>query len=220
MAWLVGLYDGGIRHVDDWFGRLIARLRELGIYDRAIIVVISDHGEEFDEHDAMDHYGIYSPVARVPMIIRLPAQTRGLRHRATVQTVDLMPTLLDLVGAHAPGPFDGRSLAPLLRGERLPPKLAFTESPFSGSQTAVADANFRILHTDRVEAVELFDYRSDVLEQRDVAADYPEVRERLRQAARRYHREVRSLYDSAGNRPAAEIDSDLEAQLEALGYVE
>ncbi len=220
MAWLVGLYDGGIRHVDHWFGRFTDRLRQLGIYERAIIVVISDHGEEFDEHDSMDHYAVYSPVARVPMIIRTPFQTRGLRLRTTVQTVDLVPTLLDLIGVEAPGSFDGRSLAPLLRGEELPPRLAFTESPFSGSQTAVAGANFRIVRTGRADSVELFAFRSDPLEQQDVAANHPDVRDRMRQAALRYDRRIRSLYAPADDRPLAEIDSDLEAGLRQLGYVE
>ena len=220
MDWLVALYDGGILHVDHWFGQFIDRLRALGIYDRAIVVVVSDHGEEFDEHDSMDHYAIYAPVARVPMIIRLPSQTRGTRLQATVQTVDLAPTLLDLVEVEARGPFDGRSLAPLLSGGQLPPRLAFTESPVSGSQTAAASADFRILRTDRPDSVELFEFRSDPLEQRDLEADLPEIRDRLRGAALRYDREVRSLYSATEDKASVEIDSDLEGQLEALGYLE
>jgi arylsulfatase A-like enzyme len=220
MDWLVGLYDGGIRHVDQWFAHLVERLRALGLYERAILVVVSDHGEAFGEHDLMDHHAIYSTVARVPLMIRLPGQPQHSRIDAVVQTVDLVPTLLDLVGVAPPGPSDGRSLAPLLRGESLPPLPAFTESPFHGSQTAVADQGFRILVTEEPNAVELFEIRSDPLEQRNVADGAAETRDRLGEAARRYQREVRSLYRPGGEEGAPELDPGLEKQLRGLGYIE
>jgi hypothetical protein len=84
----------------------------------------------------------------------------------------------------------------------------------------VADQGFRILVTEQPEAVELFDYRVDPLEQQDLADDMPEGRERLREAARRYQREVRSLYRPGGEEGAPALDPGLEKQLRGLGYIE
>ena len=149
------LYDGGIRHVDAWFSEFMDFLEEHGIYDEAIIVIISDHGDEFEEHDAVLHDRIYSPVTRIPFLIRFPGGRYSNEFSETVQSVDLMPTLLDAVAQVPPSGVQGQSLLPLIRGTGASRRIAATESPFHGRQIALATADRRLIYTVGAELAEV-----------------------------------------------------------------
>ncbi len=89
----------------------------MGVYDAALIVVTSDHGELFGEHNQFVHEHVYEGAARVPLLIKFPkGQHGGKRIRDMVQLIDLMPTILDVAGVDAPAS-DGQSLLPLINGE-------------------------------------------------------------------------------------------------------
>jgi arylsulfatase A-like enzyme len=218
MAWAVAMYDGGIRHVDNWFGRFMDLLERVGVRQQSIVVVISDHGDEFQEHGSLFHSRLYATVTRIPMIIRFPEDRwRGVVS-STVQSIDLMPTLLAAVGSPSPDHLQGRSLMPLVRGERLAPRTAFSESPYHGRRIAAADAQHRLLWTLRDSSSELYRYREDPLEQHDLSARHAEEADRLeaemslwrdRVEAHRYPRAM-----------APELDEEAAAQLRALGYLE
>lgn len=134
-------YDAEVRGVDRDLGRVLAALERLGLRDRTAVVVTSDHGEEFGEHGGAYHgWTLYEEQLRVPLAIVAP----GLTAPDTVLTdavglVDLMPTLLELFDVPAPPGLQGRSLAPLLRGELLPPLDAVVERgyrPYAGLRRA------------------------------------------------------------------------------------
>ena len=74
LEYAVALYDGGILHVDAWFGEFVGYLKAVGVYDQAIIVFISDHGDEFQEHGGLFHERLYATVTRIPLMIRFPGQ--------------------------------------------------------------------------------------------------------------------------------------------------
>ena len=100
-----GLYDAEIRQVDDWVARLVEGLEEMNLMEKSIIVVISDHGEEFQEHGSVLHEKLYTTVTRIPFILVAPGLDGGRVIEHIVETVDLMPTLLELVGASIPKEF-------------------------------------------------------------------------------------------------------------------
>jgi len=114
------LYAGEVRYVDSAIGRLFERLTKLGEADRTLVVVTSDHGEEFGEHGGVQHaQTIYEEVLHVPLILRAPRLVpAGVRVPGPVSLVDLLPTVLDLLGIPPPPATDGRSLVPLLRDPR------------------------------------------------------------------------------------------------------
>ena len=94
----LALYDGEIFYADGVLARLLAALERQGLRDNTIIVVTSDHGEEFMDHGQVQHNNVYDEVLRVPMIVHHPAMSDGIRYDAPASNVDLYPTLADWFG--------------------------------------------------------------------------------------------------------------------------
>jgi|GEM_PF-369799 len=110
------LYDGEIRFTDLHFGRLLAHLREAGLWNRTAIVVTGDHGEGFGEHGVTEHgFDLYTAQTRVPFIVRVPGLAPR-RVEAPAGHVDIAPTLVNLARGRAEPSFIGRSLVPDLAG--------------------------------------------------------------------------------------------------------
>src|SRR5213076_1100215 len=111
-------YDGEIAYVDEIVGRLLKYLKTHQLYDRATIVLLSDHGEGLGDHGEQEHgLFVYEEAIHVPLIIKQPrAAGAGRRVPTPVQHIDLVPTILALIGQPASPSLRGRSLAPLLSG--------------------------------------------------------------------------------------------------------
>jgi arylsulfatase A-like enzyme len=123
----IDLYDGEIAFTDDYVGRVLDELKRSGLDDDTIVVVVADHGEEFFEHGCMRHgNNLYEETVRVPFMIRAPG-FHPTRVEPVIATVDLMPTLLELVRVPIGHPIEGKSLVPMLRGERVPDREAVSE---------------------------------------------------------------------------------------------
>ncbi|MBI5432512.1 MAG: sulfatase [Planctomycetes bacterium] len=177
------LYWGETRHADDALARLLAALRAAGVYERTLLVVLSDHGEEFQEHGAFEHDGdLYEEHVRVPLVLRVPGHA-ARRVATPVGLIDVMPTVCELVGVAGPKEMQGGSLVPLLDGgaearatfgETV---LAWRVDPASGSRSILASV--QSVRTDSWTLIarksagntieELYDRRSDPGEQRDLA---------------------------------------------------
>ncbi len=113
------LYDAELAYNDREIGKLLDRLKELGLYDDTLVLVTADHGEEFGEHGASRHgKTLYQGVLHIPGILKLPgARHRGVRSRALASNIDLAPTLLEIASVAPPEEFQGRSLLPVLGGD-------------------------------------------------------------------------------------------------------
>ena len=182
----VDLYDGEIRFADRLTGRILDVLDELGLDDRTIVVVTSDHGEEFFEHGKMGHgYTLYDEVLLVPFLVRFPNGRRPGVVTQPVRTMDLFPTLLDAVGHPIPGGLDGVSLMPLVRGEPAPKTdVALSEYPCFATDTrlqSLRTAQEKLLFSPATKRETLYDLAADPREQTDVAAAHPERVALLRQ---------------------------------------
>ncbi len=112
----IDLYDGEIRYSDEQFGRFVAALKAHNLYENTLIVVLSDHGEEFWEHGGESHgKTLYEEVLAVPLIIKLPGGAHaGTRREALVELLDIGPTLLDLLGLPREERFQGRSIRDII----------------------------------------------------------------------------------------------------------
>jgi len=109
---IIVLYDGGICYLDHYLGLLFEKLKALKVYDNTLIIITSDHGEAFGEHNSMEHgLTLYEEVLRVPLIIKYPS---AYLQRAVVEKrvslVDLMPTILSFLGSPIPSGIDGEAL--------------------------------------------------------------------------------------------------------------
>jgi len=116
---MVAQYDGEIRFFDDWLGKLVRYLKSRDLYDNSLFIVTSDHGEAFFEHGQYKHGStVYEEEIRVPLVMRLPQKIApGIRNRDSVGLVDVMPTILEILGIQGPEGMQGKSLVPLLRGK-------------------------------------------------------------------------------------------------------
>jgi arylsulfatase A-like enzyme len=114
------LYEGEIAYLDSQIGVLLDHLDKQGLRDNTLIVFTSDHGEELGEHTFFCSHGhsTYDTLARVPLIIRTPNNT-PLRVPQVVRTIDIAPTILNLLDIPFDNDIDGRSLAPLIRGDEI-----------------------------------------------------------------------------------------------------
>src|SRR4029079_13634812 len=113
-------YDGTVAWCDELVGRLVDALRQAGTLDNTLIVLTSDHGEALGEHGEDVHgYFVYEATMRVPLVIRGPGVKAGTRVEGLARTVDLFPTVLELMGVGGGQASSGRSFAPALRGERV-----------------------------------------------------------------------------------------------------
>jgi arylsulfatase A-like enzyme len=118
---MIAQYDGDVAFGDQEFGRFIATLKKRGLYDRALIVFLGDHGEEFFDHGKWLHgRSVFDELVRIPLIVKLPGQRgAGRRVAQQVQSVDVLPTVLESQGLPVPAPpvIAGRPLQRVLEGK-------------------------------------------------------------------------------------------------------
>jgi arylsulfatase A-like enzyme len=113
LARVVSLYDGDLRHADYNLGRLFERLQADGLYRNTIVVVTADHGEELGERGVIGHaYSLHNELVHVPLVVRAPNLVPGIEPN-TASTIDIAPTLLELVGIPKPPSFKGTPLTNL-----------------------------------------------------------------------------------------------------------
>ena len=127
LSHIISTYDAELRSVDEAFGRLVEFLRDEGLYDNAIIVLTSDHGEEFGEHGFVGWHShtLYDELLRVPLILKLPGSDHaGAAIDFQVRGIDIAPTLLARLGLDVPASFEGTSLLGALSGVVNVPKYA------------------------------------------------------------------------------------------------
>ncbi len=220
-----GFYLAAIRWVDEALARVRKGLDRRGLLDETVLVLASDHGESFGENRSHGHaYHVFSPVLRVPLIVRLPFATAPLRIRTQVRNLDIAPTLLELAGVAIPAGFEGESLLPLLvAGEEAPDRPNFASlraniMKTSRLQTAHNDGSWTLVRELDEEGREyLFDLAVDPREDANVVD--------LEPAAARRMRGVLDAHESVEARPDASrsdvrIDPAIAERLRAVGYLQ
>jgi arylsulfatase A-like enzyme len=211
------LYVAGIRQLDQEIARLRDSLERSGLWERTLLVVTSDHGEEFLEHGGVLHGRTqYDEVLRIPLILRGPGVPAGARIARPVSILDVLPTVLALLGEPRPEGIDGVDVfAEPGAGEE---RILFGEADHNNREpdiTRSARAGRFKLVLDRLSGDHaLYDLRVDPGEREDVAA-------LNRQQARRLLGELTRFESTRREGTAlAPVDREARQQLEALGYVE
>jgi arylsulfatase A-like enzyme len=224
------LYDAGVRQMDAELGRFLRLLDDTGRAEETLLLVTSDHGEEFYDHGRVEHFLTqYQELLHVPLIVRGPGVPAGVRIETPVSLVDVAPTILAAAGIEAPPGLEGMDLAPLWRGEPDAPfvdRYLYGEAPgglvwqdiaagVAPVYRSVRKGRYKLVHEANHDTVALYDLASDPAEQHDVAVEHPEVVAELRAAL-----EARTAaIGEAGSGPAAELDPEEAERLRALGYI-
>jgi arylsulfatase A-like enzyme len=222
------IYAPEIFFMDMQLGRIIDHLKETGEYDNTIIVVISDHGQGLGNHDWYVHRLLYQEQIRQPLIVRIPEGARGLTVPQVVRSIDVMPTVLEVLGLKPPEPIEGISMVGLMEGKREAPRLAYAEALNTIDVHAPAilpehqkddlfcmtDGTWKLIyHKHAPENTELYNLKADPREKVNVADKHPKVLARLKAA----------LQQSGGMEvervePAEPMDQETLEKLRALGY--
>ena len=127
------LYDAGVFEADAVVGALYRKLEQLDLADKTILIVTSDHGEEFMEHGRVVHAQLYRETLHVPLIFVFPRKKIGRKIPRTAQSIDIMPTILEAVGIAGPVRAEGRSLLPQIKGDTAVPPIPLTfAGPWDG----------------------------------------------------------------------------------------
>jgi arylsulfatase A-like enzyme len=162
-------YYAMISHMDYQIGRIFQTLEELGEWDRTIIVFSSDHGLAIGSHGLMGKQNVYEDGMKAPLLFRGPGITHG-RSGAYAYLFDIYPTVCDLVGTPIPPEVEGKSLAPVLRGERDAVRdtvfLAYRDV-----QRAVRRGEWKLIRYPQVDVTQLFNLSDDPHETRNLADD-------------------------------------------------
>lgn len=222
---IVAIYDESIRYVDHWLGVFFDALAEAGLEENTIVVLTSDHGEEFWEHEHTGHgYTNFEEMLHVPLIIRHPDIEPG-RRSAMVGLIDLAPTVADMVGARIRSDWQGQSFYPLLSdASSAGVRFTFAEAGHIDRQSAL-DGRWKLVRTHRSKARKtgplfkdrLYDLERDPSESRDAAEEHPDVLARM-QALLESWDEANERLRGGYQALEVEMDPDLKKQLENLGY--
>ncbi len=226
MEYLRGLYDAEITHVDHWLRWLFQSVEAGGLLKNTVVVITSDHGEEFYEHDYLLHgQGLYQELMHVPLLVREPGQTRGRRVDTPVSLVDVPVTVLSFCGLPTAG-FDRGGGLDLLdpamgsAGER-PILMAATglqtttALPGLGPKRGLRLGSWKYIEFLSEDRIELFDLSKDPAEMHDLASSHPHIVASIASQldSLEQHLGARALDD-------VEIDPVLLEKMKALGYVE
>lgn len=213
------LYDGEVRYLDDHLGQLFGWLKAEGLYDQSLIVLTSDHGEEFQEHGGWWHgQTLYQEQIAVPLIIRYPgAAQAGAVVSELARSLDIAPTILDTAGLPIPEAMMGRSLA----GDSEPASFAFAEEDHEGNvlhSLRTASHKLILANDDNPRGLppkSIFDLTADPGEQKDLLAGESEREQVLRETLL----QVLSLArEQAVEGEVGSLDAGLQDQLRDLGY--
>ncbi len=129
LQWAYRTYHANIAHIDREIGTILQTPSETGMANNTIVVFSTDHGDQLLEHGLMGKNCFFEASVRLPFLMRLPGRIRPARYNQFVETVDLVPTLFELCGIPEPVRAQGRSFAPLLRGDPYTPREAvFSEN--------------------------------------------------------------------------------------------
>lgn len=220
---LIAQYDGELHANDAQLGRYWSELDKRGLTDESIFIFLSDHGEAFGEHPKQRvwHHWPFETILRVPLIIRYPAKIRPGRYDELVSTVDIYPTLLDLLDREIDQPLNGISLRKIISGERTRDAIAGASHQFGGILFFRDDQHKLFYTRARADEVGAYDLLSDPLERQNLAENEPEKVDRLRKQLVAFLRETAIEIDGAGvyEQSPEQVEAETE-RLRALGYVD
>lgn len=216
---LIALYDAEIRQFDNTIGMFFQILEERDMLSKTIVIVTSDHGEEFAEHGGVLHgRTLYDELLRIPFIMAGPGIPAGKIRKEQVQLIDVMPTILDLCDAKTPKSVEGRSLLSLIEKEDNEwLEIAFAEADHKNAKhdikRAVRTDRYKLYYDRYTGREELYDLVLDPGEKTDILESQPEVAESLRGRLRQW------MATERGKPIRIELTEKEKERLRALGYL-
>lgn len=224
----IDLYDGEIRCNDHYIGELLDSIKSMG-YSNVLVIVIADHGDEFLDHGDITHgHTLYNELVHVPFIVggsAMASRAEGERISTRIESIDIMPTILDMAGLPRPPLIQGRSLAPILNGATtdlaakpvFSGRRAITDPGFSD---AILDGRWKLYRDVAHGRSLLFDLEADPGEKTPVENPDPEVLSGLESKLEKWVGTNDALHDRILPKATVPLDPKTEEKLRSLGYVD
>jgi choline-sulfatase len=210
-------YDGEIAYADRELGRLFDAIHKKSPPAKTLIAILSDHGESLGEHGEYSHgVFLYDSTLRIAFLLSGPGIPSGVRVKQQARTIDLMPSVLDLMGGSAPASVQGASLAPYLQGKDAPTAVSYAETLYP--KINMGWAELRAIRTNhwkyiRAPKPELYDLSQDPAEAHNVIQGHVvEVQ--------KFEAQLKAVIgtDGAEKVETAMVDQRTMDQLKSLGY--
>lgn len=231
-----GWYDGSIRGMDAEIGRILEFLRSLDIEKKTLVVLVGDHGEEFLEHGRMFHgQTVYGELTDVPLIFWRPGSVpSGKSIEQTVESMDVMPTILQICGLKPPSGIQGRSLAPILTDKSQ------TSYPVFSEKAATADVNSpapnetesysvvwnewklirNVIRPEGHLEFELYDHGKDPLDKNNVASLHPEIVKRYSKILEDWRKRAAAVRLKPDREANQSLNQEELERMRSLGYIQ
>jgi len=222
----ISQYDGLIAFYDELTGSLVRELKDMGLYENTVIVITADHGEAFFEHGRSTHgHYMYEEIVHIPLMMIFPSrQGKGTAFDGLVQHIDLMPTVLDALGAEMPEEIDGKSFLGVLEsGGDVMDRIAYSElqDREGGKFFAVREEDHKLVVNDLPghRSVELYNIAEDPAERHDIADAEPSETARMSKILEDYRAAGRGAGKEANTRKIKLTPAFIE-DLKSLGYMQ
>ncbi len=217
------LYEGEVRYVDHAVGRVFDALKQAGLYEDALIILTSDHGEEFGEHGGYLHgRTLYQEVLHVPLLVRMPGGAGARRLASYVPTHALLPTVLDVLGISAtPHEAWPPSLAPLLSSnaeDAYDFPIVSGQNLYGEVMWSVVQRGYKFISYQETGREELFDLEADPSELHSTLDEHAAIAEEARGALERYQAAAARILADSGLTSAG--GEDFLDRMRSLGYVQ
>ncbi|UCH97197.1 MAG: sulfatase-like hydrolase/transferase [Candidatus Aminicenantes bacterium] len=238
------LYQAEILAFDAYFGEFIQRLKAMNIYDNAMIILMSDHGEEFYEHKGWTHsHSLYDELIRVPVFIKFPhSQFKNTCIKKLVGIIDLFPTILSYYNI-PPGAakIDGIDLMPLIKGKKSADSRDYVISTISTgkyfeafpSRIAICFGDYKLIYNEpytqedlesfkeyalppQIPKFELYNLKEDPVETRNIIDTHTKTKDNMMPVILKIRKLIRQKAAKTGKKT---IDEEVRKQLESLGYL-
>jgi arylsulfatase A-like enzyme len=222
LKYITALYDGGVTYTDKYIGELFEILKELELYDKSLIIVTSDHGEEFQEHGGLLHLNpyYYEELVHVPLIIKLPwAATDGKVIRKFVESIDFMPTILGTLGVKNVPKMQGENFMKIIENPDAEWKNSvFGYSVVKGPRAFVRNSRWKLVAADisKEDKFKVFDLSKDPGEEFDIIGNPQDVTDQLKNELLGRYVKIERL----GSQQKVSATPEQLEILKSLGYVE
>ncbi len=221
LAEVVGLYDEEVAYSDAQLARLLEALDSRGLMQGTMLIVCSDHGEEFLEHDKFLHgHSLYRELIEVPFLIYYPPLGEGVEVEGLVSIIDIYPTIVELFDKDAPYPCQGRSLVPHVSdngGREFVLSELFTRERIKNLTTNTHSLIYQPASGEEEERTRLYDLINDPREKKDVSEKLPETVAQMLSILRSMDRENQNIKIEPVR--SRNLTPRQARQLRALGYM-
>ncbi len=218
--YVIALYDAGINYVDDEIGELVKKLKKLNIFNNSVIIITADHGERLGERGRVGHGREASRiVTHVPLIMRIPGIGQGKVIEEIAESIDITPTILDILDISLPEGMQGKSILPLIKGSWSEGNfIAYTGEAWKKAtlSTAIRTKEWTyIMNQDGPD--ELYDRVGDPKEQNDLIEKRPLVARKLKEELEYFIALTSEAKPQVAEK--VDIDEELKERLKSLGYL-